>query len=244
MRNGRERRPPGPARAVPPPLLAAERGGDVSCVPSVGFGGVWGTSPAPRPRTAWRLPTEGEGSSVGLRVRAGLGIDRGGRGTARLPGTPARRWRLPLERGCGEEEGKQAPGKPRGRWRSWLSFRLWLASGALGAAEPRCARGLARAGSAGCQRRAAIVRSAEPRPHAAAPARGPEPGGGQAPQGTPGRARGRGRASGGGGKRPLPPGPPLSADCEGNRIPLPCAAREPVPGSRRLPGASKEEDTS
>lgn len=171
----------------------------------------------------------------------------GGRGTVRLPGTPTRRWRLPLERGCGEEKRKAVPGKPRGRLRSWLSFRLWLASGSLGAAEPRCARGLARAGSAGCQRRpprAAIVWFAKPRLHAGDPPAGRSQAVAKPRRGRlagPGDSR---RAPGGSGKRPFPAGTPLSAGCEGNRIPLPCAAREPVPGSRRLPGASKEEDTS
>lgn len=211
MRNGRERRPPGPARAAPPPLLATERGGDVSCVPSVGFRGMWGTWPAPRPRTAWSFPIEGEGSSAGLRVRAGTGIDRGARGNLGSPGTPPpppRRWRLPLERGCGEEKGKAAPGKPRGRSRSWLSFRLWLASGP---AEPRYTRGLARTGSAGCQRCAALrgLRSRVRRAAAARwgwPRAAREPGGGRAPQGTPGRARGLRPCAGRGQKAAASPG--------------------------------------
>lgn len=114
MRNGRERGPPGPIRAVPPPLLAAERGGDVSCVPSVGFGGVGGTSPAPRPRTAWRLPTEGEGSPAGLRVRAGTGIDTGAEGQFGSPAPPhaagGSRWR----EAAGKKRGKQCQANPGG----------------------------------------------------------------------------------------------------------------------------------
>lgn len=202
------------------------------------LGGV-GTSQPPRPRTPGRLPTEGEPcwapSPHGDQDRHGTP------GTARLSGTPPRRRQLALERGCGEEKRKPAPGKPRGRLRSWLSFRLWLASAALGAAEPRCARGLARAGRAGCQRRPpsdrAVCRAAAAHRAGAKPRRGRRAGA------KPRRER-RAGPGGGGGKRPLPPGPPLSAGCEGNRIPLPRAAREPVPGSRRLPGASKEEDTS
>lgn len=251
MRNGRERRPPGPARAAPPPQLATERGGDVSCVPSVGFRGMWGTWPAPRLRTAWSFPIEGEGSSAGLRVRAGTRIDRGARGHLGSPGNT----NTPPPHAAGGSHWREAAGKKRGKRRqanpggvrgAGFHFGFGWRAGPPSPAVPAAWHGQAAPAasaappSAGCDRG-----FAEQRLHA---------GGGQGRPGSRavaeprrGRLAGpgvRGRAPGGGGKRPLPPGPPRSAGCEGNRIPLPCAAREPVPGSRRLPGASKEEDTS
>lgn len=210
MRNGRERRPPGPARAAPPPLLATERGGDVSCVPSVGFRGMWGTWPAPRPRTAWSFPIEGEGSSAGLRVRAGTGIDRGARGNLGSPGTPPPSTPLAAPTGerlrgrKGESGARQTPG----------AFAELAFISALAGERARRAPLYPRLGTDRQRRlpalrrppRAAIAGSQRAAARWGWPRAAREPGGGRAPQGTPGRARGLRPCAGRGRKAAASPG--------------------------------------
>ncbi|XP_063249099.1 collagen alpha-1(III) chain-like [Prinia subflava] len=155
--------------------LAAEHGGDLSLVPS-DLGGVWGTSPAPLPRTAWRLPTEGEGSPAGLRVRAGTGIETGAEGQ---PGSPGPTPRPPLasptgERLRGRKEGtgaRQTPGGVRGAGFhfgfGWRAERWGPPSPAVPAAWHGRQRRLPAPPSTGCDRA-----FAKPRPHAGGPPAG------------------------------------------------------------------------